>query len=88
MHRTQPLELARLQRHRRVVAQPRPLLAGEDAVGIILLFGGPDIHELPLSAQSRLRDAFSSSPDIDVRCASAASTSSSLTPRAFNSTSR
>ena len=48
MHRTQPLEFARLQRHRRVVAQPRPLLAGEDAVGIILLFGGPDIHELPL----------------------------------------
>ena len=30
MERAQPLELARLQRHRRVVAQPRPLLARED----------------------------------------------------------
>ena len=34
-----------------------------------------------LVGQSRLRDAFSSSPDIEVRCPSAASTSSSLMPR-------
>src|SRR4029079_7547755 len=44
MQRAQPLELARLQGHRRVVAQPCPLLAGEYPVGIILLVRRPNIH--------------------------------------------
>ena len=45
MHRAQPLELARLQRHRRIVAQMRPLLAREYPVGIILLLRCPNIHD-------------------------------------------
>ena len=93
MHRTQPLELARLQRHRRVVAQARPLLPREYPVWIVLLVRCPNVHPAASSVAScsqvsRLRAAFSSSPDMPVRCASAASTSSSCTPRDFNSTSR
>ena len=45
VQRAQPVELARLQRHRRVVAQPRPFFARIDAVRIILLLGCADIHD-------------------------------------------
>ncbi|MGY3287411.1 hypothetical protein ACVWWR_003146 [Bradyrhizobium sp. LM3.2] len=45
VQRAQAIELARLQGHRRVVAQPRPLLARIDAVRIILLLGCADIHD-------------------------------------------
>ncbi len=88
MHRAQAVELARLQGHRRIVAQPRPLLARKDAIGIVLLFRCPNIHGADPISQSFLRDAFSSNPDIDVRCASATSTSSRVTPRALRSTRR
>src|SRR6185436_1463218 len=54
----QPLEFAGLQRHRRVVAQAGPLLSGEDAVGIILLVGSADIHELPLPLVALARRFF------------------------------
>ena len=42
------VELPRLQRHRRVVAQTRPLLTCEDAIGIVLLVSRPDIHDAAL----------------------------------------
>ena len=44
MERAHPLEFTRLQRHRRIVAQPCPLIPGEDAIGIILLLWRPNIH--------------------------------------------
>ena len=45
MHRAEAIELAGLQRHRRIVAQMRPLLPGEDPVRVILLFRCPNIHD-------------------------------------------
>ncbi|MFK4716887.1 hypothetical protein ABIF56_007589 [Bradyrhizobium elkanii] len=56
VHRTQAVELARLERHRRIVTQMRPLLAREDAVGVVLLIWCPDVHEAaPLDALDHLR---------------------------------
>ena len=73
MQRAQPLELARFQRHRGVVAQARPLLPREYPVWIVLLIRCPNVHPAASSVAScsqvsRLRAAFSSSPDVPVRC--------------------
>src|SRR3984957_15765602 len=48
VQRPQPLELARFQRHRGIVAQMRPLLARKYPIGIILLLRSPNIHKLSL----------------------------------------
>ena len=52
----------------------------------VLLLGAGVHRRCP--SQSRGREAFSCSPDIPVRAASTSSTSASVSPRAFSSTSR
>src|SRR5206468_4221665 len=52
VQRSQPVELARLQRHRCIVAQTCPFFARIDAVWIVLLLGCADIHDATFSVKS------------------------------------
>ncbi len=85
VHRAQPRDLGRLQRHRRILAQRRPFGAREHAIGrhVLLRFAAPSGCPQP-----PLRAAFSSRPDWRVRAPSSASTSSSVMPRACSTTRR
>ena len=84
------LELALLQGHRRVGAQPRPLGAREYPVGRelqVCRIGHGRFFTQELY-QGLARWAFSSRPDVPLRRSSTASTSATATPRASSSTSR
>ena len=88
MQRAHPRHLLAGERHRRVFAQRRPFRARKDAVGRKAVVRGALLHRdatgcprIHISRKlgrpglrSRLRDAFSCSPDCLVRSASAAST--------------
>src|SRR6185369_11721076 len=91
-------KLARLQRHRRVCAQPRPFIAREDPVRRerqtfvpsfdVAFLIGLAAGLAPLHDWSPVRAAFSSRPDVPMRPSRMANTSSKATSRDSSSTSR
>ena len=83
MHRMQPRDFGRFERHRRVLAQRRPFGARKYAIGRDVRFGTLLHRRQPL-----LRAAFSSRPEARERAPSSDSTSASVMPRACSTTRR